>query len=179
MDHEERYNFTRFPYRKEVRESGEVNNGGFDLVQFPRKIDDIHEIREYPWLKEFISKINSKESLFMTFGCDIGYQGDVLYGYIDLSFRPTVETTIKEDLVNLDIHFYAYLSQAIEGEEIRQRAIQYIQKILLWLSSPLEIFGESYSKLNLTFREREQEGLIWAFDHLCYFFTEYYPANYK
>lgn len=59
--------------------------------------------------------------------------------------------------------------------ESPQQAIQYIQNSLLWLLSPLEIYGEVYSKVNLTFRARQQEGLVWTFDHLTYFLTRYYP----
>lgn len=28
----ERVNFIRFPYRRDIRENGEINNGGFDLI---------------------------------------------------------------------------------------------------------------------------------------------------
>ncbi|SEL41314.1 hypothetical protein SAMN04487787_110155 [Kosakonia sacchari] len=171
----DRHNFTRFPYRSDVRENGDINNGGFDLVQFPDKINDIHEITDYPWLKDFITQVNNKDGLFMTLGCAIGYEEGVLYGYIDFSSRPETPATVKDNLVNLDIHFYEYISHSIQDEEIRQKAIQYTQGILLWLASPLEIYGEAYSKVNLTFRERNQDGLVWAFDHLCYFLVEYYP----
>lgn len=35
MEMTDRHNFTRFPYRRDVRENGDINNGGFDLIQFP------------------------------------------------------------------------------------------------------------------------------------------------
>lgn len=179
MDKVERVNFIRFPYRRDIRENGDINNGGFDLIQFPEKINDIHEITDYPWFKEFIKRVNKTSGLFMTLGCAIGYIDDSLYGYVDFTCRPDTTEAIKEDLINLDDQYYSYLSQAIPDEETRQRAILYVQSILLWLSSPLEIYGESYSQVNLTFREREQDGLKWAFDHLSYFLTEYYPAKFK
>ncbi|EGO8461992.1 hypothetical protein ACP26F_14470 [Franconibacter pulveris 1160] len=178
MEKVNRVNFNRFPYRREVRENGDINNGGFDLILFPEKINDIHEITEYPWFKDFIQRVNSKTGIFMTMGCAIGYEGDVLYGYIDFTCRPEAIDAIKEDLITLDNQYHAYLSQAMPDEETRQRAIEYVQHILLWLASPLEIYGESYSQINVTFREREQDGLKWAFDHLAYFLTEYYPAKY-
>lgn len=177
MDKRERHNFTKFPYRSQIRENGDINNGGFDLVQYPEKINDIHEVNEYPWFKDFITNINKKDGLFMTFGCAIGYEEPFIYGYIDLSCRPSVPERIKNEIDNLDVNFYEYLSQAIPDGETRQQATQYIQSILLWLSSPLEIYGESYSKVNLTFRERQEDGLKWAFNHLSYFLTEYFPKN--
>lgn len=178
MEKVDRVHFIRFPYRKDIRDNGDINNGGFDLVQFPEKINDIHEITDYPWLKDFIIRVNDKAGIFMTLGCAIGYEGDILYGYIDFTCRPEAMDAIKEDLITLDNQYHAYLSQAIPDEETRQRAIEYVQHILLWLASPLEIYGESYSQINVTFREREQDGLKWAFDHLAYFLTEYYPAKY-
>lgn len=179
MEKVERVNFIRFPYRKDIRDNGDINNGGFDLVQFPEKINDIHEIADYPWLKDFIVKINGQESLFMTFGCAAGYEGDILYGYIDFSLKPNTPKELKSNLINLDIQFMDFVSDSIPDEAVRQQAIQYLQKVFLWLSSPLEIYGESYSKVNLTFRERQQDGLKWAFDHLNYFLTEVYPARFN
>ncbi|TBM14379.1 hypothetical protein EYY83_12255 [Hafnia alvei] len=178
MEIVDKYHFTKFPYRYEVRENGDINNGGFNLIDSPEKINDIHEITEYPWFKEFIKQVNSPDGLFMTFGCAIGYEDEMLYGYIDFSCRPDAPAVIKDDLVNFDNQFYEYLSKAMEDEETRQKAIQYAQSCIVWLASPLEIYGESYTKLNITFRERQQDGLAWAFDHLTYFLTEYYPNHY-
>lgn len=175
MDTVEHHNFTRFPYRPDIRENGDINNGGFDLVQSPDKINDIHEIVEYPWLRDFMIKVNTKDGLFMTFGCAIGYEDDLLYGYVDFSLRPEVSRELKSNLMNLDAQFLGFVSDSIPGEANRQQAIQYLQKVFLWLSSPLEIYGESYSKVNLTFRERQQEGLEWAFDYLTYFLIKRYP----
>ncbi|MFW7214622.1 hypothetical protein [Enterobacter sp. BNK-22] len=177
MEMTDRHNFTRFPYRRDIRENGDINNGGFDLIQFPEKINEIHEVKEFPWLKDFISEVNSADGLFMTLGCAIGYEEDILYGYIDFSLRPNTPNELKLDLVNLDVKFMNFISDAFPEEAAHQQAIQYLQKIFLWLSSPLEIYGEEYSKVNLTFRERNQEGLAWAFDNLCYFLTKYYPSK--
>lgn len=179
MEKVERVHFIRFPYRKDIRDNGDINNGGFDLVQFPEKINDIHEIADYPWLKDFIKRVNDKDGIFMTLGCAIGYEDDILYGYIDFTCRPKAPGEVKEDLITLDDQYYTYLSQAMPDEETRQRAIRYAQQNLLWLSSPLEIYDESYSQVNLTFRAREQDGLKWAFDHLNYFLTEVYPARFN
>lgn len=177
MDHIEKDHFTRFPYRYEVRDNGDINNGGFDLVENPEKINDIHEIKDFPWFKDFIAKVNSHNGKFMTFGCAIGYENDILYGYIDFSLRPDVPEELKSNLVNLDMQFMDFVSDSIPDEATRQQAIQYLQKLFLWTSSPLQIYGESYSKVNLTFRERQQEGLVWAFDYLTYFLTEFYPKH--
>ncbi|ELY6202307.1 hypothetical protein ACTEV3_004306 [Cronobacter malonaticus] len=174
MEMTDRHNFTRFSYRRDVRENGDINNGSFDLIQFPEKINDIHEVNDFPWLKDFIVQVNSMDGLFMTLGCAIGYEEDVLYGYIDFSLRSGTPATIKNDQVNFDDHFYEYISQAMPEEEIRLKAIPYTQGIFRWLASPLEIYGEEYSKVNLTFREKNQEGLVWPFDHLCYFLTKYF-----
>lgn len=179
MEHVERDNFTRFPYRYQVRDNGDINNGGFDLIKNPEKINDIHEINDYPWLKDFIAKTNSQNGLFMTFGCTAGYKDDILYGYVDFSLRPNISKELKSGLINLDVQFIEFVSDSIPEEAVRLQAIQYLQKVFLWLSSPLEIYGESYSKVNLTFRERQQEGLAWAFDYLTYFLNEFYPKHHK
>lgn len=53
--------FTRFPYRKERHEDGQINNGGIDLVAEPGRIDEIHEALDVPWLKRFLQDVNSPD----------------------------------------------------------------------------------------------------------------------
>jgi hypothetical protein len=59
--------FTRFPYKKQVRDNGDINNGGIDLVKEPERIIEIHELNDWPWLKRFVQEINAPNGLFMTF----------------------------------------------------------------------------------------------------------------
>lgn len=176
MKRSDRHNFINFPYSYEIRDSGEVNNGGIDLTSEPDRIDEIHEVSSYPWLKEFLRLVNSKSGMFMTFGCAAGVINNSFCGYIDFSLRPASPTLLKERLINLDELFYEYLSQAMPEGEIRLQGIRYARNVLRWTLSPLQIRGESYAKVNLTFDTDGPEGAAWIFDHLGFFLTKEYPS---
>lgn len=171
----ERHNFVKFPYRQQERATGEINNGGIDLTAEPERINEIHEVESYPWLKNFLILLNSNDGIFMTLGCVAGHIENHFCGYIDFTVRPKASSKFRENLVNLDEMFYAYLEKAMPEEETRIRALEYAHSILDWTLSPLEIQGEFYSKVNVNFDALQEEGVIWAIDHLGFFLTKDYP----
>ena len=174
-----RHNFVVFPYRPSEREDGESNNGGIDLVKEPARIEEIHELYGYPWLRHFVTRVNSPRGLFMTFGCAIGVIDDASCGYIDFSFRPDAPVKLRDHLVDFDKLFISYLLDAMPDEENRRNAIPYAEQILDWNISPLEILGHKYSKLNLTFHARQAEGAEWAIEHIGYFLTVHFPSLFE
>lgn len=176
MEKSERHHFVSFPYRPAIREDGEINNGGFDLTLEPERISEIHEIKDYPWFRDFLISVNTYGLLFMTFGCALGSLEESFCGYIDFSLRPDSPTHLRVDLSQLDDLFYQYLAGAMPDEETRIRGIEYARSILHWTLSPLEIRGESYAKVTLTFDASQQEGVAWVFDHLSYYLTISYPS---
>lgn len=176
MKRVDRHNFVVFPYKRAIREDGEINNGGIDLTKFPERISDIHEVADYPWLRRFLTLINAEGEMFMTFGCVAGPAEQSFCGYIDFSLRPDAPQRLKDGLLMLDDQFYEYLSQAMPEGETRTQGMKYAQSILRWNLSPLEIHDESYSKVNLTFDALEEDGVVWAIDHVCYFLTKVYPS---
>ncbi|NCG54911.1 hypothetical protein [Serratia fonticola] len=175
MDKAEREHFITFPYKYEVRDNGSINNGGIDLVKSPERINEIHELYDYPWLKGFVETINSESGKFMTLGCQLGDFDGYLMGYVDLAFRPELSNDLKNDAINLDVYFYEYLRDAMSAEENHAQAIQYAQQILHFLLSPLEIYDKTYSKVTVTFRAKEEDGIYWAMDHLACFLHLHYP----
>lgn len=176
MKRVDRHNFVVFPYRYAVRDNGDINNGGIDLTTNPERISDIHEVADYPWLRNFLVTVNAEGGLFMTFGCVAGSVTHSFCGYIDFSLRPETPESLKMSLGILDEQFYAYLTQAMPEGETRTQGIKYAQSILRWNLSPLEIRGEFYSKVNLTFDALEEEGAAWAVEHVGYFLTKVYPT---
>lgn len=62
-----------------------------------------------------------------------------------------------------------------EGET-RQQAMKYADYTSRWTLSPLEIYGESYSKVNLTVDADGESGAAWLVDHLRNFLVEVYPS---
>lgn len=176
MDTVEREHFISFPYRREIRENGNINNGGIDLVKSPERLDEIHELYNYPWLKELVKIINSDSGRFMTLGCELGDYDDHFLGYIDFSLRPEESDFLKNDMVNLDLYFYEYLNNAMMQEENHAQAIEYTQQILHFLLSPLEIYDKTYSKVTVTFRAKEEAGVSWAIEHLVCFLHLHYSS---
>lgn len=175
MEKVERHNFVKFPYRRQQRDTGDINNGGIDLVTEPERINEIHEVESFPWLKKLLILVNSKDGVFMTLGCVAGHLDDHFCGYIDFTVRPLASHKFRENLINLDEMFYDYLKKAMPEEETRIRALEYARSILHWTLSPLEIQGECYSKVNVSFDARQEEGVIWAIDHLGFFLINEYP----
>lgn len=168
--------FVKFPYRRETRDNGDINNGGIDLVKEPHRINEIHELAGAPWLKSFISALNDDGGYFMSFGCVYGPEADCNMGYVDFSFRPEVDAHRRHEIINLDIAFYDYLTKAMDKAENPEAAINFARSSLVWERSPLEIYGETYEKVTITFAYRDQAGVEWLFDHLQYFLTVYYPS---
>lgn len=171
--------FIRFPYRKEVRENGDVNNGGINLVNEPHRISEIHELHGADWLYDFIEKTNKPEGLFMTFGCVWGQEPDEsICGYVDFSLRPNAPVNFRDDLASLDVLFYDYLNESMISQraESPAQAIAYARQSLIWEITPLEIYGETYQKVTLVFRVSHHEAASWLFDHLTYFINSHYPS---
>lgn len=170
--------FVKFPYIKEIRDNGDINNGGIDLVKEPHRIDEIHELEGAPWLKLFISAINSPDSYFMSFGCVYGPIEDYFAGYIDFSLRPNAPIHLRQLLNRLDEDFYIYLEEDIQKKTGNPKeAIQYAKNYCSWEISPLEIYGQAYDKVGLNFQYHDQTGIAWIFEHLQYFLTNHYPST--
>lgn len=75
--------FRNFPYPGD----GKENNGGFDLIKNPERIDEITEFQKFPELRRFIEFLNFESKRYRSFGCD-GEQVDSEFtGYIEFSFR--------------------------------------------------------------------------------------------
>ncbi|MFP1749183.1 hypothetical protein [Lonsdalea quercina] len=171
-----RDHFVKFPYRKEIRENGDINNGGIDLVKEPHRIEEIHEAESLPWLKKFLVDVNSHDGIFMTFGCVFGNVEDSFCGYIDFSIRPSGEVSAKERISEIDRQFMSYLHDVMPKGETRQQAMEYAEHTSRWILSPLEIYGEFYSKVNLTIDADGESGAAWLVDHLRHFLVEVYPS---
>jgi len=169
-----RHNFVIFPYRPERRDDGDDNIGGIDLTQQPERLNEIHEIRDYPWMQDFLGRVNAKDGLFMTFGCALGYLDDAFCGYVDFSLRPDAHDHLRDELPILDEMFFTYLSDSIKDEEVRRQGMEYARNVLHWTLSPLEIHGLSYAKLNLKFYTKDEAGAEWVLGHVCYFLTQHY-----
>ncbi|AGO56554.1 hypothetical protein SOD_c35960 [Serratia plymuthica 4Rx13] len=174
--------FIKFPYRKEIRENGDVNNGGIDLIKDPARISEIHELEGAPWLYNFIEKTNSKHGHFMTFGCVYGRNSNnnngMLYGYVDFSFRPEAPIALRKDVSSLESMFYQYLLETMIslGEENPSQAIEYAQSCFVWEHTPLEIYEQTYSKLTVVFRAPNDDVADWSLGHLEHFLNVAYPS---
>ncbi|EPK7594062.1 hypothetical protein QHC71_002346 [Serratia marcescens] len=171
--------FIKFPYKKEIRENGDMNNGGFDLIKSPERISEIHELEGAPWLYNFIEKTNSKDGHFMTFGCVYGRNEDngMMYGYVDFSFRPDAPLALRKDVGLLEGMFYQYLLEAMvsAGEKNPYQAIEYAKNCFVWEHTPLEIYEQIYSKLTVVFRAPNDDVADWSLGHLEYFLNVAYP----
>lgn len=79
--------FRNFPYPPD--EHG--NNGGFDLLKNPEKIEAITEFKIFPELRIFIEWLNFVSKKYRTFGCAAGLVDGKFTGYIEFSFRNPTE----------------------------------------------------------------------------------------
>lgn len=79
--------FKGWPFAaQERREDGEINNGAFDLVQHPEKIEAIHEATAKNGLQPLLIYLNRPDGDFLTLGCSSGLDGNY-YAYIEFTIR--------------------------------------------------------------------------------------------
>lgn len=80
--------FQLFPYRHDF-ENGRSNIGGIDLTKEPERIDEIHELSEFPRLKQVVYDINVQPTPIMTLGCLIEQDNitKIWHAYFDFCFR--------------------------------------------------------------------------------------------
>ena len=62
------------PYLSDLRDGG-GNAGYFDLKKEPEKISDIHELKNWPELRELVTLINHQDSFFRTLRCQVFLSG--------------------------------------------------------------------------------------------------------
>ena len=167
--------FTRFPYKKQVRDNGDINNGGIDLVKEPERIVEIHELNDWPWLKRFVEEVNAPNGLFMTFGCDFGPHETYYTGYIEFSLRPESRQPTTDDLRILDEHFYHWIGDLYSDDKSEPHPLAYSQSSLRWEYTPLEYHG-IYEKVSVWYRLTEPAGAEWLINHLRHFLLEIYPS---
>ena len=170
--------FVKFPYKKEVRED-EINNGGIDLIKEPHRINEINEIKNAPWIKDFLIDVNSISGLFMTFGCLYSIDENKFhFGYVEFSFRPSASDLIKNKVTVLDDDFYTYMGKINHPGDWQISPVDFARGSLHWESSSLEIDNQIYDKAVFYFRCSEAEPCMWIFHHMRNFLVDYYPSLY-
>ena len=94
-----------FPYLPDFA-SGRTNNGGFNLVENPEKIEDIHELKSLEHTKKIIAAINSPQGDLFTVGCDFGEGENGPGGYVEICFRDSLRcATLVEYQAILDSYW--------------------------------------------------------------------------
>lgn len=105
-------NFARWPFvAEEPREDGERNNGAFDLVANPEKIDLIHEATEENGLRALIARLSSSDGLFMTLGCASGQDEDFYYSYLELTFRNPDLARDEQSITSLEDKWKVWVTE--------------------------------------------------------------------
>jgi hypothetical protein len=105
--------FRFFPYPSD----GKGNNGGFDLIKNPEKIDDITEFKRFPELRRFIAWLNFESERYLSFGCDGGPANSEFTGYIEFSFRNPDEAKRLDLYQKLFDDFEAWTIEKYQPEE--------------------------------------------------------------
>jgi hypothetical protein len=116
-----------FPYGSNF-EDGASNNGGFNLVEHPDKIDLITEFEKLPRIKEAVYKLNTESTKFMTTGFlfDKSEKDDCYIGYIEFCFRPNINHS-SFSIYKIDEMFLDYL-RPIMGEDFAE----FYQREFVW-----------------------------------------------
>lgn len=78
--------FKRWPYIPELREDGNNNNGGIDLIEHPERITLIHEATDENGLRPLLIEMNKPGGQFMSLGCASGMDG-TYDSYIEFTLR--------------------------------------------------------------------------------------------
>lgn len=143
--------WVNFPYGKNFI-NGASNNGGFNLVEDPSKIELITEFEKLPKIKESVLKINAEKTPFMTTGFlfDRSNEDSVYTGYIEFCFRPEVNFE-SLDITLLDEMFIDHHLQANRqewAEFFENRLIWEIREGTVQLSSPVPVYCVFFQALD-------------------------------
>ncbi len=123
--------YYNFPYQKDLSE-GRTNNGSFDLLNEPWRIDEISEAAKFPELYRFLKDLNHPESSFITLGCDAGFWEGCFTGYVEISFRCAAVATNLSFVTDLDSQFYAWASR--NSQELENFSRQALAWEYAWFS---------------------------------------------
>ena len=112
--------FKGWPFVAESRrEDGGINNGAFNLVLHPEKIDTIHEATNANGLRPLLVHINRPSGCMMTLGCAYGLESDGLYySYLEITIRDAQSAMNKDWPQIFEQKWQQYLDRAesqIEG----------------------------------------------------------------
>lgn len=78
--------FKRWPYIPELRDDGDHNNGGIDLITHPDRVSLIHEATEDNGLRPLLVELNKPGGRFMSLGCASGLDGSY-DSYVEFTLR--------------------------------------------------------------------------------------------
>ncbi|MBN0975973.1 hypothetical protein JTY93_15325 [Pseudomonas hygromyciniae] len=78
--------FNRWPYIPELRDDGDRNNGGIDLIENPDNIALIHEATEENGLRPLLVELNKPDGRLMSLGCASGLDGSY-DSYVEFTLR--------------------------------------------------------------------------------------------
>ena len=107
--------YNRWPFKPQSPSlSGDVNNGGIDLVEHPELIDKVHEATEANGLRPLLIQLNGADSPFKTLGCLYGpgegdEHHDRIYSYIELTFRDQVRARDMAEIDALEDNWIEWL----------------------------------------------------------------------
>lgn len=155
--------WVNFPYSENFT-NGASNNGGFNLVENPDKIELITEFEKLPKIKESVLKLNTEKTPFMTTGFlfDRSDENSVYTGYIEFCFRPGIN--FKSLNVNLlDEMLIKHLLQKNRSEwaEVYEdRLIWEIREGTVQLSSPVPVYCVFFQALDHDEADRLLEVLL-------------------
>lgn len=106
--------YQKFPYRAEF-DNERTNIGGIDLTREPYRIDEIRELDGLPKTRQAIYELNKQNTAFMTLGCAFGDLDIYWGGYLEICFRPSINTQ-GLDIMRLDELFFENLAKHCSPE---------------------------------------------------------------
>lgn len=116
--------YHQFPYRVDF-DNERTNIGGIDLTCEPHRIAEIKELDGLPKTKQAIYDLNQQNTALMTLGCAFGELERFWGGYLEICFRPHIDTQWL-DIMRLDELFFENLAN-----HCSQELCQYMEKALL------------------------------------------------
>ena len=126
------------PYPPDLHNGG-GNAGYFDLKKEPEKISDIHELQNWPELRDFVRLINHKDSFFRTLRCQVFFSGVP----VNLPFKRVCfsYTTVAFEILDYNLSMGCH-------EELRQGIAKYATESLSESSThmDLDLTSTSYNE---------------------------------
>ncbi len=147
--------FERWPYIPELREDGDHNNGGIDLIAHPDRISLIHEATEENGLRPLLAELNKPGGKFMSLGCASGLDGSC-DSYVEFTLR---DHALASNLLELESVYSRWLAWQNKVDEEHPGFARALRGSAVWETRKFSLRGNAPQHLITVYHRAPDEAI--------------------